>query len=101
MCVWVEVQACAFGCSGLDCSGPCATQLTLVRPSPASLPSPPTSPPPRPLQDGINAQWQAFYFSNAKYPLKSIKLNGTPLQRNEFQVRGGQRGLPTGQAWGA
>ena len=36
----------------------------------------------------VDAQWQAFYFSNAKYPLKSIKLNGTPLQRNEFQVGG-------------
>ena len=41
------------------------------------------------LQDGINAQWQAFYFSNAKYPLKSVTINGKPLQRNEFQVDGG------------
>jgi hypothetical protein len=38
------------------------------------------------LQDGINAYWQAFFFSNAKYPLQNITLNGTPLQRNEFQV---------------
>jgi hypothetical protein len=38
-------------------------------------------------QDGINAQWQAFYFSNAKYPLKSVSLNGKELERNEFQVR--------------
>ncbi|EFN56252.1 hypothetical protein CHLNCDRAFT_51929 [Chlorella variabilis] len=36
-------------------------------------------------KDGINAQWQAFYFSNAKYPLKSVTLNGKPLDRNEFQ----------------
>jgi hypothetical protein len=41
------------------------------------------------LQDGINAYWQAFYFSNAKYPLQNITLNGTPLQRNENQVRAG------------
>ncbi|PRW44946.1 Expansin 1 [Chlorella sorokiniana] len=47
-------------------------------------------------KDGINPQWQAFYFSNAKYPLKSIKLNGVPLQRNEFQfwIHSGQLSTP-------
>jgi hypothetical protein len=38
------------------------------------------------LQDGINAQWQAFNFSNAKYPLANVTLNGQPLDRNEYQV---------------
>lgn len=41
-------------------------------------------------QDGINPQWQAFYFANTKYPLQAVRLNGDELQRNEFQVR--QRG---------
>lgn len=48
---------------------------------------PPTPSPPLP-QDGINPQWQAFYFANTKYPLKSVKINGLALQRNEFQVGG-------------
>lgn len=43
---------------------------------------------PVPLQDGINPQWQAFYFANAKYPLKTVRLNGMDLQRSEFQVGG-------------
>jgi hypothetical protein len=38
------------------------------------------------LQDGINPYWQAFYFSNAKYPLANVTFNGQPLDRNEFQV---------------
>ncbi|KAL4448207.1 hypothetical protein ABPG75_005426 [Micractinium tetrahymenae] len=36
-------------------------------------------------KDGINPQWQAFYFANTKYPLKSVRLNGMELQRSEFQ----------------
>ena len=46
----------------------------------------PASPPHLLPQDGINPQWQAFYFANTKYPLKSVKINGLALQRNEFQV---------------
>ncbi|KAL4451678.1 hypothetical protein ABPG75_007340 [Micractinium tetrahymenae] len=36
-------------------------------------------------KDGINPQWQAFYFANAKYPLQAVRLNGQDLQRSEFQ----------------
>jgi hypothetical protein len=36
-------------------------------------------------KDGINANWQAFFFSNFKYPLESVTLNGQPLQRDQYQ----------------
>ncbi|PSC67798.1 Expansin 1 [Micractinium conductrix] len=36
-------------------------------------------------KDGINAQWQAFYFANFRYPLNKVLLNGKELQREQFQ----------------
>lgn len=42
---------------------------------------------------GSNYFWQAFFLSNSRYPLKSVKLNGQQLSRSEFNfyVHGGQR----------
>ena len=50
--------------------------------------SPLPPPPPALPQDGINAQWQAFYFANFRYPLNKVLLNGKELQREQFQVGG-------------
>ena len=63
---------------------------SLPRPDHTPHPSPhqaaphPTPHTPPAAQDGINAQWQAFYFSNARFPLANVTLNQTPLQRDEF-----------------
>lgn len=35
-------------------------------------------------KDGINAYWSAFYFSNYRYPLTSVRMNGVPLNRQTF-----------------
>ena len=67
---------------------------------PLSPTHPPTHPHAHRPQDGINAQWQAFYFSNARFPLKTVTLNGKPLDRNEFQVGAGQREGWVGRGWG-
>jgi len=36
-------------------------------------------------KDGINDHWQAFYLSNARYPIKEVKLEGKALDRSQFQ----------------
>eukprot|EP00887_Chlorella_sp_A99_P004320 scaffold15.g4320.t1 len=35
-------------------------------------------------KDGSNAFWQAFYLSNAQFPIAAAALDGTPLQRQQF-----------------
>lgn len=36
-------------------------------------------------KDGINPWFTAFYLSNSRYPIKSLKLNGVELDRSPFQ----------------
>ena len=36
------------------------------------------------IKDGSNDWWRGFYFSNSRYPLRSISINGRDLERQEF-----------------
>lgn len=92
--------ACSGGGSEAG-SPPRPAALLHAAPRLGSRPAHPPARPPRrcarPPQDGINAQWQAWYLSNARYPLKSATLNGTPLHREQFgvSVSGGGAGPGT------
>jgi len=36
-------------------------------------------------KDGQNPWFTAFYLSNSRYPIRSLKLNGVELARSQFQ----------------
>ena len=48
------------------------------------------------LKDGSNAWWRAFYFSNSRYPLSSVSINGRSLERQEFNFWTDRGYLETG-----
>ncbi|KDD73685.1 hypothetical protein H632_c1928p0, partial [Helicosporidium sp. ATCC 50920] len=49
-------------------------------------------------KDGVNDHWQAFYLSNAKFPIASVALNGVPLQRSPYQFYINPASPPSGPA---
>lgn len=49
-------------------------------------------------KDGINPFWQAFYLANARYPIRSVKMDGQELERSPFQFFTRHGAMPEGGA---